>query len=160
MVLNYSSKHDISYVKYNNKNIPWKLNSSYISHNNQRTNASLNLGIINNSFVIESSQNNIVLATPQTKKVSVKNNISVINNLDVLNNLNTKIINANNMSISGILTLTAQESTSSVFNIIGKIILDGKLKVGGSEKDVSASESRFRYVNFIDRNLRNTINSV
>ena len=153
MVLNYSSKHDISYVKYNNKNIPWKLNSSYISHNNQRTNASLNLGTINNSLLIESSQNNIVLATPQTKKVSVKNNISVINNLDVLNNLNTKIINANNMSISGILTLTAQESTSSVFNIIGKIILDGKLKVGGSETDVSASESRFRNVNFIDRSV-------
>ena len=153
MVLNYSSKHDISYVKYNNENIPWKLNSSYISHNNQRTHASLNLGTINNSLVIESSQNNIVLATPQTKKVSVKNNISVINNLDVLNNLNTKIINANNMSISGILTLTAQESTSSVFNIIGKIILDGKLKVGGSEKDVSASESQFRNVNFIDRSV-------
>ena len=65
MALNYSSKHDISYANYNNKTIPWKVNTSIISQNNQNINPSLNLGTINNNLVIESSQNDILFITSQ-----------------------------------------------------------------------------------------------
>ena len=98
MALKYSSKHDISYVNYNNKNIPWKLNASIISQNNQITNPSLNIGTINNNLVIESSQNDILFITSQNnnKKVIVKNNMT-IKNLDVSNTLTTKLNDASSI---------------------------------------------------------------
>ena len=49
MALKYSSKYDISYVNYNNKNIPWQVNTTFISHNNQTTDPALKLGPINNN---------------------------------------------------------------------------------------------------------------
>ena len=150
MPLNYSSKHDISYTNYNSNNIPWKLNTCYISHNNQTTNNSLNLGSINNNLIIESSQNNIVFATPQNKKVIIKNNIAINNNLDVSNTLSTKTISANSLVINNTLQIRSAGPNDPP-NIIGNIILDGSLKFGGSVTDVSATDTRFRNVSFIDR---------
>jgi hypothetical protein len=147
MSLNYSYKHDISYANYNNSNLPWKINSSYIYHNNQTINSSLNLGPINNNLVIESSQNNIVLVTPQNnKQVIVNNNMTINNNLDISNILKTNFINANDLCSNGIIHTTGLTIKGSI-NMLGKF----KYRRGAidiSVGDTSASETRFRGVNF------------
>jgi hypothetical protein len=147
MSLNYSYKHDISYANYNNSNLPWKINSSYIYHNNQTINSSLNLGPINNNLVIESSQNNIVLVTPQNnKQVIVNNNMTINNGLDISNILKTNFINANDLCLNGILHTTGLTIKGSI-NMLGKF----KYRRGAidiSVGDTSASETRFRGVNF------------
>ena len=140
MALNYSSKHDISYANYNNKNIPWKLNASIISQNNQINNPSLNLGAINNNLVIESSQNDILFFTSQNenKKVIVKNNMA-INNLDVSNNLKTKLIDASSISLNNILYFP-----SLPINIIGDLKVDGAITViGSSSTGLEGSKTQF-----------------
>lgn len=147
MSLNYSYKHDISYANYNNSDLPWKINSSYIYHNNQTINSSLNLGPINNNLVIESSQNNIVLVTPQNnKQVIVNNNMTINNNLDISNILKTNFINANDLCSNGIIHTTGLTIKGSI-NILGRF----KYRRGAidiSVGDTSASETRFRGVNF------------
>ena len=142
MALNYSSKHDISYVNYNNKNIPWQLNASIISQNNQTINPSLNLGAINNNLVIESSQNDILFITSQNsnKKVIVKNNMA-INNLDVSNSLKTKLIDASSISLNNILYFP-----SLPINIIGDLKVDGAITVIGSSS-TGLQESKTQFIN-------------
>ena len=143
MALNYSSKHDISYANYNNKNIPWKLNASIISQNNQINNPSLNLGTINNNLVIESSQNDILFITSQNnnKKVIVKNNM-VINNLDVSNNLTTKLNDTSSITLNNKLYFS-----SLPVNIIGDLKVSGAITViGSSSIGLAKSESQFTNV--------------
>jgi hypothetical protein len=143
MALKYSSKHDISYVNYNNKNIPWKLNSSYIYQNNQLTNTSLNIGTINNNLVIESSQNNIILNTSQNKKIIVKNNMDIAN-LDVSNNLNTKFNYVYDISLSNKLYFP-----SLPVNIIGDLKVFGTISVVNSASTgtgLAVSETQFTNV--------------
>ena len=143
MALNYSSKHDISYANYNNKTIPWKVNTSIISQNNQMTNPSLNLGTINNNLVIESSQNDILFITSQNnnKKVIVKNNM-VINNLDVSNNLTTKLIDTSSITLNNKLYFS-----SLAVNIIGDLKVSGAITViGSSSIGLAKSESQFTNV--------------
>ena len=142
MALNYSSKHDISYANYNNKNIPWQLNASIISQNNQTINPSLNLGAINNNLVIESSQNDILFITSQNsnKKVIVKNNMA-INNLDVSNSLKTKLIDASSISLNNILYFP-----SLPINIIGDLKVDGAITVIGSSS-TGLEESKTQFIN-------------
>ena len=160
MALNYSSKHDISYANYNNKNIPWKLNTSIISQNNQITNPSLNLGTINNNLVIESSQNDILFFTSQNenKKVIVKNNM-VINNLDVSNNLTTKLNDTSSITLNNKLYFS-----SLPVNIIGDLKVSGAITVIGSSAtgliasksefiNVTLSGSRFTDVSIVDCNI-------
>ena len=146
MALNYSSKHDISYANYNNKNIPWKLNASIISQNNQIINPSLNLGAINNNLVIESSQNDILFFTSQNenKKVIVKNNMA-INNLDVSNNLKTKLIDASSISLNNILYFP-----SLPINIIGDLKVYGVINVIGSSR-TGLARSKTQFINSILR---------
>ena len=140
MALNYSSKHDISYTSYNNKNIPWKLNASIISQNNQINNPSLNLGTINNNLVIESSQNDILFFTSQNenKKVIVKNNMA-INNLDVSNNLTTNRPIVNDISLNNRFYFP-----SLPINIIGDLKVDGAITViGSTSTGLTRSETKF-----------------
>jgi hypothetical protein len=141
MALKYSSKHDISYANYNNKNIPWKLNTSIISQNNQITNPSLNLGTINNNLVIESSQNNIVFITSQNnnKKVIVKNNMTINNNLDVSNNLNTKLNDTSSITLNNRLYFP-----SLPVNIIGDLLVRGSISIlDSSSTGLATSKSEF-----------------
>ena len=143
MALNYSSKHDISYASYNNKTIPWKVNTSIISQNNQNTNPSLNLGTINNNLVIESSQNDILFITSQNdndnKKVIVKNNMDVDANLDVSNNLTTKLNVSYDISLNNILYFP-----SLPVNIIGDLKVRGAISVlGEATPGLVKSESQF-----------------
>jgi hypothetical protein len=145
MALNYSSKHDISYASYNNKTIPWKVNTSIISQNNQNTNPSLNLGTINNNLVIESSQNDILFITSQNdndndnKKVIVKNNMDVDANLDVSNNLTTKLNVSYDISLNNILYFP-----SLPVNIIGDLKVRGAISVlGKTTPGLVKSESQF-----------------
>ena len=151
MALNYSSKHDISYANYNNKNIPWQLNASIISQNNQTINPSLNLGAINNNLVIESSQNDILFITSQNsnKKVIVKNNMA-INNLDVSNNLKTKLIDASSISLNNILYFP-----SLPINIIGDLKVYGAITVIGSSS-TGLQESKTQFINSILRKSKFT----
>jgi hypothetical protein len=127
MALKYSSKYDISYINYNNKNIPWQINTSFISQNNQDINPSLNLGSINNNLLIESSQNDIVLRTPQNKRVIVNNSMTVNANIDVSNNLTTSEVVAKDISLNNILYLP-----SLPINIIGNPDTCGHSRVEGS----------------------------
>jgi len=149
MALNYSSKHDISYASYNNKTIPWKVNTSIISQNNQNTNPSLNLGTINNNLVIESSQNDILFITSQNdndndndndnKKVIVKNNMDVDVDLDVSNNLTTKLNVSYDISLNNILYFP-----SLPVNIIGDLKVGGAISVQGkTTPGLVKSESQF-----------------
>jgi hypothetical protein len=145
MALNYSSKHDISYASYNNKTIPWKVNTSIISQNNQNTNPSLNLGTINNNLVIESSQNDILFITSQNdndnenKKVIVKNNMDVDVDLDVSNNLTTKLNVSYDISLNNILYFP-----SLPVNIIGDLKVRGAISVlGKTTPGLVKSESQF-----------------
>ena len=134
MALNYSYKHDISYINYNSKNIPWKLNTSYISQNNQAINSLLNLGSINNNLLIESSQNDIVFNTPQNKNSIVKNNMTVNNNLDVSNILTTAKIDTNaDISLINILYFP-----SLPVNIVGDLIVNGFITSQSVLKDSSS----------------------
>jgi hypothetical protein len=136
MALNYSYKHDISYINYNTKNIPWKLNTSYISQNNQAINPLLNLGSINNNLLIESSQNDIVFNTPQNKNIIVKNNMTVNNNLDVSNILTTAKIDTNaDISLINILYFP-----SLPVNIVGDLIVNGSIT---SQSVLQDSSSQF-----------------
>ena len=143
MALNYSSKHDISYANYNNKNIPWQLNASIISQNNQTINPSLNLGAINNNLVIESSQNDILFIISQNsnKKVIVKNNMAINSNLDVSNSLKTKLIDASSISLNNILYFP-----SLPINIIGDLKVDGAITVIGSSS-TGLQESKTQFIN-------------
>ena len=163
MALKYSSKHDISYVNYNNKNIPWKLNASIISQNNQITNPSLNIGTINNNLVIESSQNDILFITSQNnnKKVIVKNNMA-INNLDVSNTLSTKLNDASSITLNNRLYLPSQS-----VNIIGDLKVGGSISIIGSSAtglvksesqfiNVTLSGSRFTDVSIVNCNIYDT----
>jgi hypothetical protein len=144
MSLKYSSKHDISYANYNNKNIPWKLNTSYISQNNQITNLSPNLGNINNNLVIESSQNNIVFDTSQNKKVIVKNNMSINANLDVSNNLYTKLLNTKFNNTSSVTSNNRFYFSSLSVNIIGDLKVRGAISIlGSSTTGLLTSKSQF-----------------
>ena len=139
MALKYSSKHDISYVNYNNKNIPWQLNTTIISQNNQTINPSLNIGSINNNLVIESSQNNIVLVTPQNKKVVVKTSMIVNGNLDASNNLTTNRVVAKDISLNNKLYVA-----SIPINIIGDIKVQGSISiVNSTSTGLKESESEF-----------------
>ena len=139
MALKYSSKHDISYVNYNNKNIPWQLNTTIISQNNQTINPSLNIGSINNNLVIESSQNNIVLITPQNKKVVVKTSMIVNGNLDASNNLTTNRVVAKDISLNNKLYMA-----SIPINIIGDIKVQGSISiVNSTSTGLKESESEF-----------------
>ena len=151
MALNYSSKHDISYANYNNKNIPWKLNTSIISQNNQITNPSLNLGTINNNLVIESSQNDILFLTSQNnnKKVIVKNNMA-INNLDVSNNLTTNRPIVNDISLNNRFYFP-----SLPINIIGDLKVDGAITVIGSTS-TGLTKSETKFINSILTNSKFT----
>jgi hypothetical protein len=136
MALNYSYKHDISYINYNSKNIPWKLNTSYISQNNQDINPLLNLGSINNNLLIESSQNDILFNTPQNKNIIVKNNMTVNNNLDVSNILTTAKIDTNaDISLINILYFP-----SLPVNIVGDLIVNGSIT---SQSVLEDSSSQF-----------------
>ena len=136
MALNYSYKHDISYINYNTKNIPWKLNTSYISQNNQAINPLLNLGSINNNLLIESSQNDILFNTPQNKNIIVKNNMTVNNNLDVSNILTTAKIDTNaDISLINILYFP-----SLPVNIVGDLIVNGSIT---SQSVLQDSSSQF-----------------
>jgi len=163
MALNYSSKHDISYASYNNKTIPWKVNTSIISQNNQNTNPSLNLGTINNNLVIESSQNDILFITSQNdndnKKVIVKNNMDVDANLDVSNNLTTKLNVSYDISLNNILYFP-----SLPVNIIGDLKVRGAISVLGKETpglvksksqfvNVTLSGSRFTDVSIVSSTI-------
>ena len=144
MSLKYSSKHDISYANYNNKNIPWKLNTSYISQNNQITNLSPNLGNINNNLVIESSQNNIVFDTSQNKKIIVKNNMSINANLDVSNNLYTKLLNTKFNNTSSVTSNNRFYFSSLSVNIIGDLKVRGAISIlGSSTTGLLTSKSQF-----------------
>ena len=141
MALNYSSKHDISYANYNNKTIPWKVNTSIISQNNQNINPSLNLGTINNNLVIESSQNDILFITSQNnnKKVIVKNNMDVNVDLDVSNNLTTKLNVSYDINLNNIIYFP-----SLPVNIIGDLKVGGAISVLGEETTgLVKSESQF-----------------
>ena len=149
MSLNYSYNHDNSYANYNNINLPWKINTSYIYHNNQTINSSLKLGAIKNNLVIESSQNDIMLITPQNnKKVIAKNSMTINNDLDISNILKTNFINAKDVSLTGLLH-------TGNLTIIGNIDLLGRLSYRGgtSVGDISESETRFRGVNFINNSM-------
>ena len=149
MSLNYSYKHDISYTNYNNKNLPWKVNTSYIYHNNQTINSSLKLGAIKNNLVIESSQNDIMLITPQNnKKVIAKNSMTINNDLDISNILKTNFINAKDLSLTGILH-------TGNLTIIGNMDLLGTFSYQGGTSivDISESETRFRGVNFVNNSI-------
>ena len=139
MALKYSSKHDISYVNYNNKNIPWQLNTTIISQNNQTINPSLNIGSINNNLLIESSQNNIVLITPQNKKVVVKTSMIVNGNFDASNNLTTNRVVAKDISLNNKLYMA-----SIPINIIGDIKVQGSISiVNSTSTGLKESESEF-----------------
>ena len=134
MSLNYSYNHDNSYANYNNINLPWKINTSYIYHNNQTINSSLKLGAIKNNLVIESSQNDIMLITPQNnKKVIAKNSMTINNDLDISNILKTNFINAKDVSLTGLLH-------TGNLTIIGNIDLLGRLSYRGGTSVGDISE--------------------
>jgi len=151
MALKYSSKYDISYINYNNKNIPWQINSSFISQNNQNINPSLNLGSINNNLLIESSQNDIVLRTPQNKRVIVNNSMTVNANLDVSNNLTTSEVVVEDISLNNILYLP-----SLPINIIGNLKVHGSISVVNSTTTgtgLVVSKSEFTNVTLTSSNF-------
>ena len=162
MALKYSSKYDISYVNYNNKNIPWQVNTTFISHNNQTTDPALKLGPINNNLLIESSQNAIVLKTPQNKKVIVKNNMTVNTNLDVSNNLTTTSIIVQDICLNNILYVP-----SLPINIIGDLKVQGSIIVNNSTStglqvsqsefiNVTLTSSKFTDVSIVNCNILST----
>ena len=77
-LLIYNSINDISYIEYNRPGIPYNFDATYIYHNNQNYNDgsySQQLGTINNNLIIESATSNILLVTPEDKKVWVKNKV-------------------------------------------------------------------------------------
>ena len=151
MALKYSSKHDISYINYNNKNIPWQLNTTFISQNNQIINPSLNLGSINNNLLIESSQNNIVLRTPQNKKVFATNSMTVNDNLDVSNTLTTTEVVVEDICLNNILYLP-----SLPINIIGNLKVHGSISVINSTTTgtgLAVSKSEFINVTLTTSNF-------
>ena len=98
-LVKYDSNYDISYIEYNRNNIPWKMNTNYIYQDNNDVNDSnfaTHFGNLNNNLVIESSSNDIILATSENNKVKVMNNIEVSNNLDA-NTILTHDISLNNI---------------------------------------------------------------
>ena len=162
MALKYSSKYDISYVNYNNKNIPWQVNTTFISQNNQTTDPALKLGPINNNLLIESSQNAIVLKTPQNKKVIVKNNMTVNANLDVSNNLTTTRVVVEDICLNNILYVP-----SLPINIIGDLKVHGSIIVNNSTStglqvsqsefiNVALTSSKFTDVSIVNCNILST----
>jgi len=151
MALKYSSKYDISYINYNNKNIPWQINTSFISQNNQNINPSLNIGSINNNLLIESSQNDIVLRTPQNKRVFVNNSMTVNANLDVSNNLTTSEVVVEDISLNNRLYLP-----SLPINIIGNLRVHGAISVVNSRvtgTGLLVSKSEFTNVTLTSSNF-------
>ena len=151
MALKYSSKYDISYINYNNKNIPWQINTSFISQNNKNINPALNIGSINNNLLIESSQNDIVLRTPQNKRVFVNNSMTVDANLDVSNNLTTSEVVVADISLNNILYLP-----SLPINIIGNLKVHGSISVVNSTTTgtgLVVSKSEFTNVTLTSSNF-------
>jgi hypothetical protein len=161
MALKYSSKYDISYINYNNKNIPWQINTSFISQNNQNINPSLNIGSINNNLLFESSQNDIVLRTPQNKRVFVNNSMTVNTNLDVSNNLTTSEVVVADISLNNILYIP-----SLPINIIGNLRVHGAISVVNSRVtgtgllvsksefiNVTLTSSKFTDVSIVNCNI-------
>jgi len=144
-IASYSSKHDISYTQHNNKLIPWKLNTSYIYQNNVNNPINRNINEyfenINNSLVIESSQNNIILLTQQNRNVVVENNMVINSNLDVSNYLNTPLlIKANNIYVNRYLYL----NSSVRANIIGDLRVNGSITITeSSSNNLTVSTSEF-----------------
>ena len=144
-IASYSSKHDISYTQHNNKLIPWKLNTSYIYQNNVNNPINRNINEyfenINNSLVIESSQNNIILLTQQNRNVIVENNMVINSNLDVSNYLNTSLlIKANNIYVNRYLYL----NSSVRANIIGDLRVNGSITITeSSSNNLTVSTSEF-----------------
>ena len=145
----YSSKHDISYTPYNNKNIPWNINTTYISQNNQTdlNEPTTNKNIyqyfknINNSLVIESSQNNIILLTSQNTNVIVKNNMAINTDLDV-SNVTTKLVKAHDISLNRKLYL----NSSLPINIIGNLRINGSISISESSSN-TLTESKSEFTN-------------
>jgi hypothetical protein len=134
-ITSYSSKHDISYSKFNASNIPWNINTSYIYQNNLNTrNVSQYFQNINNNLLFESSTNNIIFITPQNKNVIVKNNMVIHNNLDISNNLNTSLTRANDISVNNVLYLTT---------ISGTLKVQGGIFINSNKQDKEASKTRF-----------------
>ena len=145
----YSSKHDISYTPYNNKNIPWNINTTYICQNNQTdlNEPTTNKNIyqyfknINNSLVIESSQNNIILLTSQNTNVIVKNNMAINTDLDV-SNVTTKLVKAHDISLNRKLYL----NSSLPINIIGNLRINGSISISESSSN-TLTESKSEFTN-------------
>ena len=149
----YNSKHDISYAKFNNSNIPWKLNTSYINQSNPisvtnpiSANIVQYFGNINNNLVIESSSNDIVFVIPQNKRVVAKNNISINTNLDVSNNLNTSSINVKDISLNRIFNFLQSNGSH---NIVGDFNLDGNISIGNIKRDYDGEESKTLFSDII-----------
>jgi len=144
-IASYSYKHDISYTQHNNKLIPWKLNTSYIYQNNVNNPINRNINEyfenINNSLVIESSQNNIILLTQQNRNVVVENNMVINSNLDVSKYLNTPLlIKANNIYVNRYLYL----NSSVRANIIGDLRVNGSITITeSSSNNLTVSKSEF-----------------
>ena len=138
-LLIYNSINDISYIEYNRPGIPYNFDATYIYHNNQNYNDGSygqQLGTINNNLIIESATSNILLSTPEDKKVIVKNSMAVNANLDVSNILTTNRLIVNDISLNNILYLNS--STSLPINVFGD------LKIQGSISQVSLSNEEVK----------------
>ena len=138
-LLIYNSINDISYIEYNRPGIPYNFDATYIYHSNQNYNDGSygqQLGTINNNLIIESATSNILLATPEDKKVIVKNSMAVNANLDVSNILTTNRLIVNDISLNNILYLNS--STSLPINVFGD------LKIQGSISQISLSNEQVK----------------
>jgi len=139
-ITSYSSKHDISYSKFNASNIPWNINTSYIYQNNLNTrNVSQYFQNINNNLLFESSDNNIIFIVPQNKNVIVKNNMVIHNNLDLSNNLNTTLTRTNDISVNNVLYFP----TTTTDNVVGTLKVQGGIFINSAKQDKEASKTRF-----------------
>ena len=127
----YNSANDISYIEYNKSGLPFMFDTTYIYHNNQNYNDgsySQQVRTISNNFIIESADSNIVMSTAANKKVIVKNSMAINNNLDVSNSITTNRLNANDISLAGVLYL----NNSTTANIIGNVNIIGQVNFAGT----------------------------
>lgn len=122
----YNPGYDISYIEYNRPGIPYMFDTTYLYHDNKNYNDgsySQQVRTISNNFIIESADSNIVMSTPANKKVIVKNSMAINNNLDVSNSITTNRLNANDISLAGVLYL----NNSTTANIIGNVNIIGQV---------------------------------
>ena len=138
-VVIHNTIFDISYIEYNRNNIPWKINATYISQNNANINngdfnSFFGNGTLSNNLIIESSNNDIILATSENNKVRVTNNMEISNNLDV-----TNTIKANDICLNNVLYLTKETGA----NIIGNLTIKGSISQLGGDGEVATAGATF-----------------